>query len=251
MIELLKEDLLGIIKKKRFIIMTALLFLGAVVAAVYTKTQFFNDMTFFLEMKDYVKFVFGVGMGIILIISVYHLKYTEFCIGQVEEKGLKRSANVCSKFLSGCIILICAYALIGLLILLLGMILGAHLSSYETQEFIKLVFWDLVAAVGTYSLALFFLYLFAFPVFPAIVYAVITAAAPFAASLCSSQTFFRLVRFAAAKLTAEVVYTRDVFRVSVFPFIPVLIIQTAIPFFLSMLVFKMKKRKVSKDVEAG
>ena len=56
---LLKEEILTTIKKKRFIILMPLLYIGAVVAAVMLKGRHFNDLTYIFGMQKYVSMVFS------------------------------------------------------------------------------------------------------------------------------------------------------------------------------------------------
>jgi hypothetical protein len=243
MIELIKEDLIGILKKKRFIVLTALLFLAAIGNAVYIKIDYLNDVSYIINMRFFLKFFFDTLMGIILIISVYHLKYTKFCLTQIEEKGLKRYANIVSKFLSGSILLICAYTLMCLLILFLGAVMGADFSSYEVETIVLMMFWGCMGAIGLYALALFFLTLFAFPVFPAILYAAVTISAPIVLALTCYEDFYPLIGLATPKYLAEVNFTKAAFGVSTLPFLLAWIIETGIMILLSIVVFRLKKIK--------
>ena len=247
MFELIKEDLFTIIKKKRFIVMTAILFVAAVGFGIYTKIHYMNNVMFLVDMRSFLKYVFDPVMGIALIISVYHVKYTKFCIEQVEEKGLKRYANIVSKFVSGSVIIICVYALLCILMLFLGLVLGAHLTGYDTETLVLMLFWDCIGAIGLYALALFFLTLFAFPVFPAILYTAISIAAPIVLGRISWMDEIRSVRFITAKCLSEVLFTGAVFGDVSVVLVIALIVETAIPLLFSLLVFKLKKIRVKKS----
>ena len=76
MTDLIKEEFHTTIKKKRFIILTAILFIFAVVDTVTTKNDNLNDLTYMLSKQDYLWSDFSPFMGLILIFSLYRKQYT-------------------------------------------------------------------------------------------------------------------------------------------------------------------------------
>ena len=56
---LIKEEILTTIKKKRFIALALIAFIGAIVSAILTKNDYWNDLTYYFSVKDYMFMVFN------------------------------------------------------------------------------------------------------------------------------------------------------------------------------------------------
>ena len=249
MTELIKEEILTTVKKKRFIILTALLFIGVVFETVMTKGSLWNDMTYFLTMQDYIQTTFTPIMGLILILSVYRKKYTRTSILQVEEKGLKRSQGVIARTISGSVILLCCYVLMVLLVIVLGLIFGAHLTSQQTGMLMLRLLTDFLAAAATYIGALFFMYLFAFPAFPMVWYGLFTFAANLILGSLIDSVVYRICNIIIPKPDMDVFYTGLVMSSFRWECLLFLMGQILIPLLLTILVFKLKKLKEKKAPE--
>ena len=249
MTDLIKQEILTTIKKKRFMILTALLFAGAVFESVMTKGDLWNDQTYFLAMQDYIQTVFTPFIGIILLLSVYRLKYTRSSILQVEEKSLKRSQGVIARAVSGSVILLCCYVLMALFVILLGLILGAHLSSQQTVMLMLRLLTDCLAAAAAYISSLFFLYLFAFPAVPMIWYAFLTFAAPVMLNSFIDSIVYRVCNIIFPKPDMDVFYTGLILSAFRWECVLFLAGQILIPLLLTFLVFKLKKLKPEKAQE--
>ena len=76
MSELIKEELLGTVRKKRFIILIALAYISAVIFVFYRKGDFWTDLTYLSAIDGYLFCVFNALAGSILILSAYLKKYT-------------------------------------------------------------------------------------------------------------------------------------------------------------------------------
>ena len=249
MTELIKEEILTTVKKKRFVILTALLFILAIVETALSKADPWNDLVYFFAMQDYIQTAFTPIMGLILILSVYRKKYTRTSILQVEEKGLRRSQGVIARTVSGSVILLCCYVLMALFIIVLGLIFGAHLSSQQTGMLMLRLLTDFLAAVATYAGSLFFLYLFAFPAFPMVWYCFFTFAAYLMLGSFVNSIIYRVCNIIIPKPDMDVFYTGLVmssFRCECLLF---LMGQILIPLLLTILVFKLKKLKEKKAPE--
>ena len=249
MSDLIKEEIFTTVKKKRFIILTALLFAGAVVEAVLNKTDLWNDLTYFLAMQDYIQTVFTPFIGMILLLSVYRKKYTRTSILQVEEKGLKRSSGVIARTVSGSVILLCCYALMALFVIVLGLIFGANLTSQQTGMLMLRLLTDFLAAAATYIGALFYLYDFAFPAFPMIWYGFFTFAAPLMLGSFTDTVVYRVCNILIPKPDMDVFYTGLVMSAFRWECVLFLAVQILIPFLLTILSFKLKKLKDKKTEE--
>ena len=233
---LLKEEILTTVRKKRFIILMPLLYIGAVVAAVMLKGRHFNDLTYIFGMQKYMSMVFSPLAGAILLFTVHRRKYTFNSIVQVEEHGAKRSAAVLARALAGCIILACLFAVMLLFVTAMSFITGAHNTPAQLAQFALLVFTDCLAAAATYTGVLFWQYLFAFPLVPYV----------FIAADHYANPYYKYCSFAFPKLIADVIYTRLVLHdTPVFEFL-ILLAQAVIPLLLTMLVFKLKKKERKK-----
>ena len=245
---LLKEEILTTVRKKRFIILMPLLYIGAVVAAVMLKGRHFNDLTYIFGMQKYVSMVFSPLAGAILLFTVHRRKYTFNSIVQVEEHGAKRSAAVLARALAGCIILACLFAVMLLFVTAMSFVAGAHNTPAQLAQFALLVFTDCLAAAATYTGVLFWQYLFAFPLVPIVVYCAAMFVAPLVFIVADhyANPYYKYCSFAFPKLIADVIYTRLVLHdTPVFEFL-ILLAQAVIPLLLTMLVFKLKKKERKK-----
>lgn len=168
---LIKEEIFTTIKKKRFILLTTLLFAGAIARMIYAKTGYFNDLTSIFAMRSYLNNAINPLAGAVLLFSIYRRKYTKTSILQAEEHGAKRSTAVIARAAAGSIILAVCYVLMAVLLVLMGVILGAHLSAARTGMFLTELFSDCIVAVTLYVGVLFWLYLIPFPFISMAVYA--------------------------------------------------------------------------------
>ena len=244
---LIKADLTDIIKKKRFMILMALAFLGALIMTIVVKVKLWNDQTFFFGMERYIFYGFNLAIGIILLISVYHRKFIRYSIQMVEERGQKRFCGVLSRFLSGILILMAGYVLMTLFMLLLGVIFGAGCSSEEISALILRMSLDCLAAMASYSLALFFLYLIPFPFVPVLIYGALMFIAPYILRIPNvyPSGLYRMAGLLTPKVGANVAYTRIRLSGPFFEFIATVLIYLLVSLLLSILVFHFKKRKAA------
>ncbi|MBR2549193.1 MAG: hypothetical protein IKE92_04135 [Clostridiales bacterium] len=245
---LIKEDLLSIIKKKRFIILTALAYIGLIIFMIGEKSEYFNDLTFFFAVNKYIFYVFDPLIGITLIISVYRKKFTKNSILQVEAHNAKRAEGVISRIISGSVILIACYLIMALLVIILGLILGAHINAGQTGLLMLRLAVDCLAGVAVYITALFWLYLFAFPIVPVLVYGIEMLALPacFLGSDAVLSDIFKYLSWFFVKLNTDYIYTNllfsDLHIIAVFIFL----LQVVIPLLFTLLVFKLKKIRPDK-----
>lgn len=242
MIGLIKEDIKIILSKKRFIILAALSFVGALVMTIITKVKFWNDQTFFFAMQKYLFRGFNLAIGIALIISVYCREFTRTSIELVEEKGKGRVAGVMSRFLSGSLILVCCYATTLGWILLLGLVFGAHLTYEQVEMIVIMVCMYMLAAITSYVAALFFLYLFAFPVVPVIIYVGLMYVVSFILQRGHVYTFdgHKSLELFVPMITAETAYTQLIFSNFNVKYVVAFLVQLIFPLLFTFLVFKLK-----------
>ncbi|MCR5384452.1 MAG: hypothetical protein K6E72_07460 [Saccharofermentans sp.] len=245
---IIKEDLLSIIKKKRFIILTALAYIGLIIFMIGEKSEYFNDLTFFFAVNKYIFYVFDPLIGITLIISVYRKKFTKNSIIQVEAHNAKRAEGVISRIISGSVILIACYLIMALLVIILGLFLGAHINAGQTGLLMLRLAVDCLAGVAVYITALFWLYLFAFPIMPVLVYGIEMLALPayFLGSDAVLSDIFKYLSWFFVRLNTDYIYTNllfsDLHIIAVFIFL----LQVVIPLLFTLLVFKLKKIRPDK-----
>ena len=253
MFGIIKEEILTTIRKKRFILLMPLVYIGAVVVTVITKNKHWNDMTFFLTMLDYIFRFFNTSVGLILIFSVYRRKYTRSSIEQVEEHGVKRNTGVAARAFAGTIILMFCYAFMALFIILLGLVFGAHCSGYQIYELVMRLAADCIAAVTIYIGTLFWLYLFAFPIVPMIVYFISVFALPWIFTIEEhySNIYFRVASFISAKCGMDVFFTSVILSKPQWLYILSFIGHIVLTLLLTMLVFKFKKKERKKKKKKG
>ena len=249
MSELIKEEILGTISKKRFIILIAFTFIGAFVSVYTSKGDYWNDLLYLSAIEEYLFYFFNTLAGSILILSTYRKKYTPSSILQVEEKGAKRYEGVLSRFISGSVILIGCYLIFALVFLVLGLVFGAHNTPEQIGNFIMKIFLDCIASVAAYSAALFWLYLFAFPIVPIFYYVLIMVIAPADYKLTSGyrDTSYWIFSYIFPKITSDDAYTHFVFADSKLLSAIIFILEITVPLLLTVFVFNLKKLKPIKE----
>ena len=213
-----------------------------------------NDLTYMLKVRKFLMLLFNPIMGLILLLSVHRKKYTRSSIIQAEEKGVKRSTLVIGRMLAGALILFCFYALMFVLTVLLGLVLGARLSIVQTGELLLRFGTDLIAAVTMYVLCMFFQYLFAFPAVPMLLYLILMLAAPAFFELYLgyyTNPVYKFVTWASSKCSMDVFYTTALLSRPQWSSILICLIHIAVFLPLTLLVFKLKKKEKKKKKKKG
>ena len=253
MMGIIKEEILTTVRKKRFIILMALVFIGAIVMTVITKNGHWNDQTFLFAMLKYIANYFNPAVGLILIFSVYRRKYTRSSIEQVEEHGVKRSAGVIARAIAGSIIIWVCYSLMVLFILLLGLVFGANNSGMQIAVIATKLGLDCIAAITAYVVSLFWLYLFAFPIVPWLVDFILIFFMPwfFVAIESYSNILFRVGAFISPKCGMDVFFTSVILANPQWLYLLACIGHIVLAVLLSMLVFKFKKKERKKRKKKG
>lgn len=244
---LIKEEFFTTIKKKRFIILTAILFICAVVKAFMTKNDYLNDLTYLSAVQDYIWSFFSPFMGLILIFSLYRRQYTRSSILQVQDRGLKRSSGVIARAAAGSLILICCYALMALFLMLLGVIFGAHLTAQQNGIIFLMVATDCLAAIASLMGALFVLYLCPLLSIPALlVYSILMYFGPDILIDVRGSSFHKIGCIFLPKLAMDSFCTGLVMSYVKWAYVLTLVLQIAVPLLLALLVFRLKKLKEKK-----
>ena len=250
MSELIKEEIFTTVKKKRFIILTALLFIAAVIKTVMTKTDYWNDLTFSFAMQDYVWSFFDPFMGMIVTLAVYRRRYINSSILQAEKHSVKKCQSVIARAISGSIILACCYALIALFVILLGLIFGAHATAQQTGDLMFVILGGFFAAVASYISALALMYLIPlFSIFPVIWSGILMYLAPYILNSLNQHEAFVIIRFLVPKSNMDVFSTGLGLSYFRWDCIGILLLQIAVPLLLAILIFKIKKFKEKKPRE--
>ena len=246
--EIIKEEIFYTVKKKRFIVLAALAILGIPVITLMTKNNYWNDLTYYLAIQKYLFYVFGPAVGTALIISVYRKKYTRNSIIQVEEFKVKRPVGVLARVISGAIILAVCYAVAMLVVLLLGLIFGANLSIVQTGELALRMAMDCLGCIVTYSAALFWLFLFAFPIVSVLVYLVLMIAVPYVYQFFNLYVYgyYKYVCYFVPKALTDHIYSNLVLKNMNWLNALILLLQIAVYYLLTILVFKFKKKDKKK-----
>ena len=77
MIKAILNEVKHIAVKKRFIILSALLFLWMIVWAVLAKTDYFNDHIYTVKMQRFLRIFFNPAVGCILLFAQYRRRFTK------------------------------------------------------------------------------------------------------------------------------------------------------------------------------
>lgn len=246
---LIREELLTTVKKKKFIVLAVLVFIGAIVTTVITRNKHWNDLTYYFAIQKYISRVFTPAIGITLILSVYRRKYTRESILQTENHHAGRSAGVLSRFISGSVILIACYAIMAVLSVVLGLVFGAHNTGDQIIEILFRLLTDCTGCIAAYAAALFWLYLFAFPAVAVVIFAVTMFILPYAFEYYRfyDNFIYQICGLIFPKLTGDIAFTDLVYTCPRIESVGLFIVQIMIPVLLAMLVFKLKKLKPAKD----
>ena len=168
--KLIWNDIKRCLTLKRFwalVILSEALLIGCVIDA---KTTFLNYFVYTTEIHEYIVLVFNLISGATAFICLYKRNFTIKSIEQSEALGGRRFPIVLSKWISGTIIIFMQYAILGISILLLGKIIGADSPAMHIKALILLVFYNMVAAIGSFGFSMISFFLIPFPLVPITVY---------------------------------------------------------------------------------
>ena len=251
---MIKDEIIHIIRKKRFIILSALLFLGMIIWAIMVKTDFFNDHMYTIKMQQFIRIIFNPTVGCVLLFAQYRRKFTKTLVEETEERKVGSTKLVIEKWCAGVMLLFAFYLIAYLMILLISLILGAHCTGAQIQALTLYLLFGWILAVGSYGIAMILMFLIPF-ILPAwIFYGFFAGAAPIVLYNLDAPGFplIKLIdRFLLSYYT-EAGYTAGTFGQSRWSFLLVLLIYTAVSFGLSILFFHLKKRRIQrKAVESA
>ena len=226
---------------KRFRFLSAALFIGAIAFTVYTKVTFWNDIMYTFRMQDYVLYVFNAAVGLIVLLGLYRFRFKKNNIEQAEMSGGSRKKVVTAIWRAGNSAIFRLYLIMALLIVVMGLIFGAHNSVFQLKAMLVSLLMDMVAAVAVFSVALFFLFLTSFWLLPIIVYAGLMSVYPILMSRWELRGYTLFVYTAAKDAYSGYMLGRLDLK-----FIPVFLIYVAVSLILSVIAFKFKRKERRK-----
>ena len=157
------------------LILTMLAALGFV---IYTKATFFNGYMFTIRTMQFQLYAFNIIAGVSALLCMHTSVFTKKSIDLAKEHKVKSGTLVFMKWLAGALQIAFMYAVTLIFLLLLGLAFGAHNTAFQVKAIALSYFTGMLAAIGTYTLAMFFQFLTAFPVLPIIIYVLLMGAAP-------------------------------------------------------------------------
>ncbi len=223
---------------KRFRFMSAALFIGAIALTVYTKITFWNDIMFTFRIQDYMLYVFNTAAGVTVLLGLYRLRFTRNSIEQGEINGVSRRGNVIAKWRAGISAIIRLYLVMAVLIVALGFVFKAQTTAFQLKAMLVSLVMDMTAAIASFSVALFFLFLTAFWLLPIVVYAVLMCVYPVFVNRLGVRGYTLFVYTAAKDAYSGFMLGRIDLK-----FIPVFLIYVAVSIVLSVIVFKFKRKE--------
>ena len=226
---------------KRFRFLAFAAYLGVIGLVIYTKQTFWNDIMYTFRIQDYVLYVFNAASGIIVLLGLYRIKFTRNTIEQMEVTGGKRWMAVIAKWRAGISALIMLYFIMALLIVAMGVIFGAGNSVFQLKAMLVSLLMDMIAAMACYSVALVFLFLTAFWLLPLAVYAALMCVYPVWMSRWGLRGFTLM-----AYTSAKDAYSAFMLGRTDLKFIPVILLYVVASLFLSMIIFKFKRKERRK-----
>ena len=251
MSKIILDEIKHIIRKKRFIILAALLFLGMIVWAVLIKMDFLNDYMYTIKMQKFLRVFFNPATGLILLFAQYRRRFTKTLVAETEERNVGSTKLVIGKWCAGVILLFAFYLVAYLLILLMSLILGAHCAGDQIRALTLSTFFGWILAVGSYGIALIFLFLIPFFLPAWIFYGFFAGVAPiilFNLDIPGYPLIKLLNKFLISAYT-DAGYTAGVLGQTRWGYLLVLLIYTAICFGLSILFFHLKKRRIQRKAQ--
>ena len=168
--KLIWNDLKRCLTLKRFwalVILSEALLIACVIDA---KTTFLNYFVYTTEIHEFIVLVFNMIAGATAFICLYKRNFTLKSIELSETLGGKRFPIVLSKWISGVVIIFLQYAILAVSILLIGIIAGANSPAMHIKAIMLLVFYNMVAAMGSFGIAMISFFLIPFPLIPITVY---------------------------------------------------------------------------------
>ena len=245
---LVKEEIFTTIKKKRFIILTALLVIGAVTAEIATKNRYMNDLTFLFKIRKFIMLIFNPMIGSILLFAVHRRKYTRTSILQAQDHGVKRGRAVLARAWAGTVILFFSYLILAVIVILMSFIFGANITFDQFVQLMTEILTNWLAAVTAYIMCLFWQYLFAFPLIPIALYLALMLVGPWVFFDCDNYAniAYFIVSFISPKCNMDIFYTSILFSNPQWYCLLVCLGHIVIALLFSMLVFKLKKLKEKK-----
>ena len=240
-----------IARKKRFIILSAALFLWMIIWAVLAKRGHFNDHMYTIKMQEFLRVFFNPAVGCILLFAQYRRRFTKTLVKEADEKKLGSARLMISRWCAGVILLLAYYLIAYLLILLLSLILGAHCTGAQIWALTLSAFFAWILAVGSYGIALLFMFLIPFFLPAWIFYGFFAGAAPIILYNVDAPGY-PLIRGLDPFLISyhtEAGYTAGTLGQTRWGFLLILLVYTAISFGLSILFFYLKKKRITKKAK--
>ena len=175
-------------------------------------------------------------------------------VRRAEEKGVKRCTLVLGRTIAGALILLVFYALMFVLMVLLGLVLGAHLSVPQMGELLLKTGTGCAAAVTTFVVCMFFEYLFAFPVISMALYCGLMLGIPCFFELYFgyyADEFYKYATWVSAQCSMNLFYTTALLSYPRWNSFLICLIHIAVFLPLTMLVFRLKKKDKKKRKKKG
>ena len=113
-------------------------------------------------MQRFLRIFFNPAVGCILLFAQYRRRFTKTLVEEAKERKLGSIKLVISRWCAGVAVLFTYYLIAWLFILLLSLILGAHCTGAEIWALTLYVFFGWILAVGSYGIALLFMFLIPF-----------------------------------------------------------------------------------------
>ena len=243
--DIIRDDLKRIFGLKRFWIMCALLFAGFIAWSINTKITFWNDLMYVVKVQKYMLYFFNFGTLVTVLLSQHRKKFTKNNIAFAGDHGGSRVKVALGKWIMGIGLIFVFYAALAILVLFMGLILGAHNSGDQIGVMMLSILMSSISTMGSYALCLMFQFLTAFPALSLVLASITVEILPI---LADRWGFAMIPETMAAYNLLMYGQTRAAFSgfllgMPRFGFILLFLIYTAIGVLLSMLIFKLKREK--------
>ncbi|MBQ8946350.1 MAG: ABC transporter permease [Lachnospiraceae bacterium] len=173
--DLIIADVIRILKKPSYRIMLVVAFLMEMSVTVRTRLGVWNDIAYTSNQYNMMKLAAELMLGIMIYISVYADEFTSNSMQALIGRGVSRFKLLIAKYIDCVVITVISFALYLAGMLLMGFILGAHLSGEEILFLSVRILVGIVKTIGFATVSMIVLYLTKNVAFATITDVVLTA----------------------------------------------------------------------------
>ncbi|MCR5847755.1 MAG: hypothetical protein K6G75_06510 [Lachnospiraceae bacterium] len=239
MTKVLSNEIKRFLSLKRFWIPTCLSLITFLVIIVVSSRSFFNDLLYTETVLTYEVYFYSFMVGLIIFICLYRKNFIKKLSESADEYNVKISTAVLCEWITGVCAIMVLYGIMIVLALLFGFVFGLNISALLVKAVILTSVMDMIAVTACYSVSLIFLFITPFPVLPIFVYSALAWIYPVCLDIFGKNGIrLHIYTDTREAFSAFMMHGTD------WKFVPVFILYVIPSLLLSMLVFKIKKKRI-------